>query len=171
MDQPTAEQALRRLEPLVGEWTLEATWHLTPDRSKKGLDGIDENGGGVLAGHPLGQLQGALAIFGVGLDLSHRRRHARWPPGHRTDAEILDPPSVPHLVEQLGEHDDGQTCAQRSGKATDSRAPERLRQLKALEKAPPRGFATPWGIQSRVPRSVARLRTPGAAADECPRGT
>jgi hypothetical protein len=26
MDQPTAEQALRQLEPLVGEWTLEATW-------------------------------------------------------------------------------------------------------------------------------------------------
>lgn len=25
MDQPTAEQALRRLEPLVGEWTFEAT--------------------------------------------------------------------------------------------------------------------------------------------------
>jgi hypothetical protein len=25
MDQPTAEQALRRLDPLVGEWTLEAT--------------------------------------------------------------------------------------------------------------------------------------------------
>jgi hypothetical protein len=24
MDQPTAEEALRRLEPLVGEWTLEA---------------------------------------------------------------------------------------------------------------------------------------------------
>lgn len=26
MDQPTAEDALRRLEPLVGEWTMEATW-------------------------------------------------------------------------------------------------------------------------------------------------
>jgi hypothetical protein len=26
MDQPTAEQALGQLEPLVGEWTLEATW-------------------------------------------------------------------------------------------------------------------------------------------------
>jgi hypothetical protein len=26
MDQPTAEEALRRLEPLVGEWTFEATW-------------------------------------------------------------------------------------------------------------------------------------------------
>jgi hypothetical protein len=26
MDQPTAEQALRRLDPLVGEWALEATW-------------------------------------------------------------------------------------------------------------------------------------------------
>ena len=26
MDQPTAEQALSRLQPLVGEWTLEATW-------------------------------------------------------------------------------------------------------------------------------------------------
>jgi hypothetical protein len=26
MDQPTAEQALRQLEPLVGEWTLEAIW-------------------------------------------------------------------------------------------------------------------------------------------------
>ncbi len=26
MDQPTAEDALARLEPLVGEWTLEATW-------------------------------------------------------------------------------------------------------------------------------------------------
>ena len=26
MDQPTAEQALRRLEPLVGEWALEARW-------------------------------------------------------------------------------------------------------------------------------------------------
>jgi hypothetical protein len=26
MDQPTAEQALRELEPLVGEWTLEAKW-------------------------------------------------------------------------------------------------------------------------------------------------
>ena len=26
MDQPTAEQALRQLEPLVGEWTLEAKW-------------------------------------------------------------------------------------------------------------------------------------------------
>jgi hypothetical protein len=26
MDQPTAEEALRELEPLVGEWTLEATW-------------------------------------------------------------------------------------------------------------------------------------------------
>jgi hypothetical protein len=25
MDQPTAEEALKRLEPLVGEWTLEAT--------------------------------------------------------------------------------------------------------------------------------------------------
>jgi hypothetical protein len=24
MDQPTAEEALKRLEPLVGEWTLEA---------------------------------------------------------------------------------------------------------------------------------------------------
>jgi hypothetical protein len=24
MDQPTAEEALRRLEPLVGEWILEA---------------------------------------------------------------------------------------------------------------------------------------------------
>lgn len=26
MDQPTAEGALRQLEPLVGEWTLEARW-------------------------------------------------------------------------------------------------------------------------------------------------
>ena len=26
MDQPTAEQALRQLEPLVGEWTFQATW-------------------------------------------------------------------------------------------------------------------------------------------------
>jgi hypothetical protein len=26
MDQPTAEEALRRLEPLVGEWTIEARW-------------------------------------------------------------------------------------------------------------------------------------------------
>jgi hypothetical protein len=26
MDQPTAEQALRRLEPLVGTWTFEARW-------------------------------------------------------------------------------------------------------------------------------------------------
>ena len=26
MDQPTAEEALRRLEPLVGEWTMEARW-------------------------------------------------------------------------------------------------------------------------------------------------
>jgi hypothetical protein len=26
MNQPTAEQALRRLEPLVGEWAFEATW-------------------------------------------------------------------------------------------------------------------------------------------------
>jgi len=26
MDQPTAEQALRQLKPLVGEWTLEAEW-------------------------------------------------------------------------------------------------------------------------------------------------
>jgi hypothetical protein len=26
MDQPTAEQALRELEPLVGEWALEASW-------------------------------------------------------------------------------------------------------------------------------------------------
>src|SRR6266550_2107771 len=26
MDQPTAEQALRELEPLVGEWTVEAKW-------------------------------------------------------------------------------------------------------------------------------------------------
>jgi hypothetical protein len=26
MDQPTAEHALRRLEPLVGEWTFEARW-------------------------------------------------------------------------------------------------------------------------------------------------
>jgi hypothetical protein len=26
VNQPTAEEALRRLEPLVGEWTFEATW-------------------------------------------------------------------------------------------------------------------------------------------------
>jgi hypothetical protein len=26
MNQPTAEQALRELEPLIGEWTLEAKW-------------------------------------------------------------------------------------------------------------------------------------------------
>jgi hypothetical protein len=26
MDQPTAEQALRELEPLVGAWNIEATW-------------------------------------------------------------------------------------------------------------------------------------------------
>ena len=26
MDQPTAEQALRQLEPLVGDWTFEAKW-------------------------------------------------------------------------------------------------------------------------------------------------
>ncbi len=26
MDQPTAEEALRKLEPLVGEWALAATW-------------------------------------------------------------------------------------------------------------------------------------------------
>jgi hypothetical protein len=26
MDQPTAEEALRQLEPLVGEWTIEARW-------------------------------------------------------------------------------------------------------------------------------------------------
>jgi hypothetical protein len=26
MDQPTAEHALAQLEPLVGEWTIEATW-------------------------------------------------------------------------------------------------------------------------------------------------
>ena len=26
MEQPTAEKALRELEPLVGEWTLEAAW-------------------------------------------------------------------------------------------------------------------------------------------------
>ena len=26
MDQPTAEHALARLEPLVGEWTIVATW-------------------------------------------------------------------------------------------------------------------------------------------------
>jgi hypothetical protein len=26
MDQPTAEEALRRLEPLVGEWAVESSW-------------------------------------------------------------------------------------------------------------------------------------------------
>lgn len=26
MDQPTAEQALRQLDPLIGEWVFEATW-------------------------------------------------------------------------------------------------------------------------------------------------
>ena len=26
MDQPTAEEALKKLEPLVGEWTIEAKW-------------------------------------------------------------------------------------------------------------------------------------------------
>ena len=26
MDQPTAEHALRELEPLVGDWTMEAKW-------------------------------------------------------------------------------------------------------------------------------------------------
>src|SRR5919201_6204101 len=26
LEQPTAEEALRRLEPLVGEWTVEAKW-------------------------------------------------------------------------------------------------------------------------------------------------
>ena len=31
MDQPTAERALSELEPLVGEWALEATW---PDGTK-----------------------------------------------------------------------------------------------------------------------------------------
>jgi len=36
MDQPTAEEALRRLEPLVGEWTLEAI----------GADGVSWPGGG-----------------------------------------------------------------------------------------------------------------------------
>jgi hypothetical protein len=36
MDQPTAEEALRRLEPLVGEWALEAT----------GADGKAWPGGG-----------------------------------------------------------------------------------------------------------------------------
>ncbi len=36
MDQPTAERALRRLEPLVGEWTLEAV----------GADGTPWPGGG-----------------------------------------------------------------------------------------------------------------------------
>jgi hypothetical protein len=29
MEQPTAEKALRRLEPLVGEWTMEARWAAT----------------------------------------------------------------------------------------------------------------------------------------------
>jgi hypothetical protein len=36
MDQPTAEEALRKLEPLVGEWTFEATW----------TDGVPWPGGG-----------------------------------------------------------------------------------------------------------------------------
>jgi hypothetical protein len=36
MDQPTAEEALKKLEPLVGEWTLEA----------KGADGQPWPGGG-----------------------------------------------------------------------------------------------------------------------------
>ncbi len=26
MDRPTAEQALRQLKPVTGEWTFEATW-------------------------------------------------------------------------------------------------------------------------------------------------
>ena len=29
MDQPTSEKALQRLEPLVGEWTMEAKWAAT----------------------------------------------------------------------------------------------------------------------------------------------
>ena len=46
MDQPTAEQALRRLEPLIGEWTLEAI----------GSDGVPWPGGGRLTfeWHPSG---------------------------------------------------------------------------------------------------------------------
>ena len=46
MDQPTAEQALRRLEPLVGEWTVEATW----------ADGTAWPGGGTVTfeWHPSG---------------------------------------------------------------------------------------------------------------------
>ena len=39
MDQPTAEDALRRLEPLVGEWTFEATWP----------DGTSWPGGGTMS--------------------------------------------------------------------------------------------------------------------------
>ena len=46
MDQPTAEQALRRLEPLVGKWTVEATW----------ADGTAWPGGGTVTfeWHPSG---------------------------------------------------------------------------------------------------------------------
>jgi len=46
VDQPTAEQALRRLEPLVGEWTVEATW----------ADGTAWPGGGTVTfeWHPSG---------------------------------------------------------------------------------------------------------------------
>jgi hypothetical protein len=46
MDQPTAEQALRRLEPLVGRWTFEAT----------GADGQPWPGGGTATfeWHPSG---------------------------------------------------------------------------------------------------------------------
>jgi hypothetical protein len=48
MDQPKADDALRRLEPLVGEWTLEATWP----------DGTRWPGGGTMsfAWHDSGQL-------------------------------------------------------------------------------------------------------------------
>jgi len=46
VDQPTAEQALRRLEPLVGKWTVEATW----------ADGTAWPGGGTVTfeWHPSG---------------------------------------------------------------------------------------------------------------------
>jgi hypothetical protein len=46
MDQPTAEDALRQLEPLVGEWALEA----------RGADGVPWPGGGraVFAWHDSG---------------------------------------------------------------------------------------------------------------------
>ena len=71
MDQPTAEKALQALQPLVGEWTIEATWPSGEHWPGKAAFAWHESGRHLMQTQSLEHPQAPDSVSVIGCDASN----------------------------------------------------------------------------------------------------